>query len=234
MVLRADYRVGKTFQKVTQINLGRWALAKKCNEDPDYAVKLYESFAPQNAFSFMLDSLRGEFYTLPNTAGILSLSEIPDNLLMWAHYTEGHTGFVLVLDGCNDFFKKDGALLWHANPEPVDYRLKRPRMKIEETSKESKLRNIFFVKSLDWKYEKAWRYLKFLKDADKRLGNDVYLFRLSPKCIMGVILGCCRTEELQNKILDLQRDDLHLGRLQIQQAHLSQTHYRLNIGEIET
>ena len=126
-------------------------------------------------------------------------------------------------------------MLGFARPEPVEYRSELPRMKIEETNEEAAMREIFFVKGLDWKYEKEWRYLKALDDADKRLRDvsDVNLFRLPPKCIRGVILGCNSTEELQNGILELQRDAPEFGHLQIQQAHVSQTHYRLDIGEIE-
>ena len=231
MIRRAPYRVWKDYKRVTQTALGRFAFAKKLETNPDYAESLYESLGHQN----ILPNLRERFYNLHNTAGILSLSETPNNLLMWAHYAEGHTGFVLVLDGSHDFFKGKNTFLGFAKPDSVEYRSERPRMKIEETSEETAMREIFFVKGLDWKYEKEWRYLKALDDADKRLRDvsDVNLFRLPPKCIRGVILGCNSTEELQNETLELQRDDPEFEHLQIQQAHASETHYRLDIGEIE-
>ena len=232
MIRRAQYRVWEDYKRVTQTDLDRWAFAKKIETDPDYAESLYESLGHRD----ILPNLRERFNKLHNTAGILSLSETSDNLLMWAHYAEGHTGFVLVFDGSHYFFKGKNFLPGFAKPEPVEYRSERPYMKIEETSKEAALREIFFVKGLDWKYEKEWRYLKTLDDADKQLRDvpDVNLFRLPPKCIIGVILGCNSTEELPNGILELQRDDSEFGHLKIQQAHVSQTHYRLDIGEIET
>ena len=157
---------------------------------------------------------------------------------MWAHYAEGHTGFVLVLNGSHDFFKGKNSLLGFAKPEPVEYRLELPHLTIEETFKETVLPEIFFVKGLDWKYEKEWRYLKALADTDKRLRDadnpDVNLFKLPPKCVIGVILGCYRSQKLEEKILALQREDSEFGHLQIRQARASETHYRLEIAEIDT
>lgn len=170
-----------------------------------------------------------------NRVGILSLSEIHDNLLMWAHYTEGHTGFVLMLDGSHDFFKGDysspSIAKGFAKPERVEYSVERPQVSIEYPPTD-----ILLFKSSDWKYEKEWRYLKHLKDADKRHEppdtHSVDLFRLPPECIVGVILGCYRSEELKNNILRLQRDDLEFRHLRIQQAFMSDRYYRLIIKEI--
>lgn len=36
--------------------------------------------------------------------GVLSLTEDPNNLLMWAHYAKSHTGFVLEFDNNHPFF----------------------------------------------------------------------------------------------------------------------------------
>ena len=231
MIIRAPYCVWEDYKRVTGTGLDRWAFANRLKKDPDYAERLYKDLGHRD----ILPDLRERFNKLHNTAGILSLSETPDNLLMWAHYAEGHTGFVLVLDGSHDFFKGNNTLLGFAKPEPVEYRSERPRMKIEETSEEAAMQEIFFVKGLNWKYEKEWRYLKALNNADKRLGDvsDVNLFRLPPICIRGVILGCNSTEELQNGINELQRYDSEFEHLLIQQAHGSQTHYRLDATEIK-
>ena len=233
MIRRAPYRVWKDYKRVTGTDLDRWAFANKLKADPDYAEQLYKDLGHRD----ILPDLRERFYKLHNTAGILSLSETPNNLLMWAHYAEGHTGFVLVLEGSHDFFKGETSLLGFAKPERVEYRLELPRLAIEDTHKETVMSEIFFVKSLDWKYEKEWRYLKALADANKRFRDtnnlEVSLFQLPPKCIMGVILGCYRSQELEDKILALQHEDPEFGHLQIQQARASETHYRLEIAEIE-
>lgn len=235
-IRRFIYRVWVDYCRALGNDPGRFALAKKVENDPDYAEWLYTNLHKQSP-QYLLPNLRERFYKLHNTAGILSLSETPDNLLMWAHYAEGHTGFVLVLDGSHDFFKGENSLLGFAKPEPVEYRLKLPHLAIEETFKETVMPEIFFVKGLDWKYEKEWRYLKALADADKCLRDannpDVNLFKLPPKCVIGVILGCYRSKGLEDKILTLQREDPEFSHLEIRQARASETHYSVMIKDIE-
>lgn len=236
-IRRWNFRDWNNYCKAVGNDPGRFALANKVENDPNYAEWLYTNLHKQNPQS-LLPNLRERSYNLHNNFGLLSLSETPDNLLMWAHYAEGHTGFVLVLDGSHDFFKGSISLPGFAKPERVEYGLERPQMTFEETSKEAAMKEIFFVKGLDWKYEKEWRYLKNLTDAHKKIvvpnGHDVHLFRLPPKCIKGVILGCYSSEELKNKIVELCRDDPEFGHLQTQQARISETHYSIAIEDIAT
>lgn len=233
MIIGAPYRVWEDYKRATRTDLDRWAFANQLKADPNYAEQLYKSLGHRD----ILPNLRERFYKLHNDAGILSLSETRDNLLMWAHYADGHTGFVLELDGSHDFFKGNNSLLGFTKPERVKYRLERPRMTAEETSEEAALQEIFFVKGLDWQYEKEWRYLKFRANANKRFTDtnklDINLFQLPPKCIMGVILGCYRSKELENKILTIKHEDSEFGHLQIQQARPSETHHHLEIAKIE-
>lgn len=230
------YRVWVDYCRALGNDPGRFTLANKVENDPDYAEWLYKNLHKRDPED-LLPNLRERFYNLHNTTGILSLSETPDNLLMWAHYAEGHTGFVLMLDGSHDFFGGDIALHGFAKPAPVEYRLKLPHLTIEDAYKDAIMPEIFFVKGLDWQYEKEWRYLKFRANANKRFtdGNkfDVNLFKLPGKCIIGVILGCYISQELEDKILTLQREDPEFSHLVIRQAHASETHYRLEIAEIE-
>ena len=183
-----------------------------------------------------LYDLPERLYELYNRVGILSLSETPDNRLMWAHYAKEHTGFVLMLDGCHDFFKGDNLsskiAKGFAKPERVEYRLERPRTSIEDPPRE-----ILLIKDSDWQYEKEWRYLKHIDDAAKLCGDPtlpVALFRLPSKCIRGVILGYNSSKELKNKVVALRRDDPEFGHLRIQQARASTTRYPLRIEEIKT
>lgn len=153
---------------------------------------------------------------------------------MWAHYAEEHTGFALMLDGSHDFFKGDDSIQGFAKPARVQYSSNRPRATIEEVSE----LELFFIKGSHWEYEKEWRYLKFRRDADRRIDKpntpSVSLFRLPPKCVIGIILGCRRLENLKDKISTLRREDAEFGHLRIQQARASKSHYRLRIDEVET
>ena len=234
MIKRAPYRVWKDYKRATRTSLDRWAFANQLKTDPDYAEQLYKNLGHRD----ILPDLRERFYKLHNEFGILSLSETPDNLLMWGHYAEAHTGFVLVLDGFHDFFKGYVSLPGFAKPERVEYSSERPRMTAEETSRAAAMQDIFFIKGSDWEYEKEWRYLKNLTDAHSKIGvtngHDVHLFRLPPKCIKGVILGCKSSENLKDKISAIKRDEAEFNHLRIQQTRASETEYRLDIEEIET
>ena len=230
MIRQAPTIVWEDFRRVTQTNLDRQGFADKLEGDPDYADWLYTNVGLPDP----LPKERKKVEKWFKVVGILSLSETWDNLLMWAHYAEEHTGFVLMLDGSHDFFKGDNPLLGFAKPERVEYKSERPSTTIEEVT----IPEIFLTKGSDWQYEKEWRYLKFLNDADKRHETPntppVELFRLPPKCIRGVILGCRSSKELKDTIVALRRDDPEFEHLQIQQAGALTKHYRLGIKEVET
>ena len=230
MIRQAPTVVWEDFRRVTQTNLDRQAFADKLEGDPDYADWLYKNVGLPN----LLPKERKRVERWFNSVGILSLSETPDNLLMWSHYAEEHTGFVLMLDGSHKFFEGNEPFPGFAKPEPVQYKLERPSATIEEVT----VPEIFLTKGSDWKYEKEWRYLKYLNDADDRHEepdtHPVELFRLPPKCIKGVILGCRSSKELKDTIVALRRDDPEFEHLQIQQAGASTKHYRLGIKEVET
>ena len=237
--IRQKPRMWEDCRRKTQTDLDRHTFADTVEGNPDYAAQLYRSLGSQRS----LFGLQGSLYDLPerlyelyNRVGILSLSETPDNRLMWAHYAEEHTGFVLMLDGYHDFFKGDNLsskiAKGFAKPERVEYRLERPRTSIEDPPRE-----ILLIKDSDWKYEKEWRYLKHIDDAAKLCGDPtlpVALFRLPPKCIRGIILGYNSSKKLKDKIVALRCDDPEFGHLRIQQAGASTTRYPLRIEEIKT
>ena len=228
--VRQEFAYREYFWRRELTNLDQQALADRIEGDPNYAEQLHKDAGLPDP----LPDTRSRTYDLCNVVGILSLSETPDNLLMWAHNAEEHTGFVIVLDGSHDFFRGDDSTQGFAKPERVQYSSNRPRTTIEEVSE----LELFLIKESNWEYEKEWRYLKYLDDADERFEEAVTppiaLFRLPPRCVNAVILGCRRSEELKNKIVALRRDDSEFRHLQIQQARMSTTHYHLIIKEIET
>ena len=228
--IRQEPRIWEVFRNAGRTDLDIHGFVERIERDPDYAEQFYED----TSITIRLPEERKKVYRWCNIVGILSLSETPDNLLMWAHYAVGHTGFVLEFDGCHDFFKTDNPLLGFTKPKCVHYTSERPRTTIEEVS-ESEL---FLTKGSHWEYEREWRYLKYLNDANERFTDannlDVNLFRLPPKCIVGVILGCYRDPELENRILALRRNCPELHHLRVQHARASNTRYRLKIEEIET
>ena len=58
---------------------------------------------------------------LGNYVGILSLTESPDNIPMWAHYAQVHTGFVLIFRTSSSFFKGDNKIKFQGLLNNVKY-----------------------------------------------------------------------------------------------------------------
>ena len=237
--IRQKPRMWEDCRRKTQTDLDRHTFADTVEGNPDYAAQLYRSLGSQRSLFDLqerLYDLPERLYKLYNRVGILSLSETPDNRLMWVHYAEEHKGFVLMLDGSHDFFKGSNSspeiAKGFAKPEPVQYKSERPQTAIEAPP-----RDILLIKDSDWEYEKEWRYLKHIDDAAKLCGDPtlpVALFRLSPKCIRDIILGYNSSKELKNRIVALRRDDPEFGHLRIQQAFISKMHYQVEIVEITT
>ncbi len=131
--------------------------------------------------------------------GVLSLCEVPDSLLMWAHYGVSHTGFVLELDPAHPYFnarRTDQDEFGHLRQ--VLYRDTRPSANLIDLDGPE----IFLVKSKEWSYELEWRILRPLKDAQDIVnvnGEDIHLFQLPADSIKTVILGARASSTLADQ-----------------------------------
>lgn len=95
--------------------------------------------------------------TVLQSFGICSFSEVPDDILMWSHYCDGHKGF------CIKFNRAPDNIL--AEAKPVDYPksneflsfnywLGKTEAQIDELVK------IILTKSRHWDYEEEWRLIE--------------------------------------------------------------------------
>ena len=107
--------------------------------------------------------------------GIVSLSKIPNNMLMWSHYANCHTGFCVGIDP-KFIFKHFGP---HISVEDINYQADIPRIDLFEDP------IVYFIKvlctkSLDWEYEKECRlvnrnYVNKALDITERCIKEIYL-----------------------------------------------------------
>lgn len=107
--------------------------------------------------------------------GVLSLSELPDNHLMWAHYADSHKGF------CLGFENHETNIIGQYG-HAVDYVEKMPKPSIASFAMDAGgevIHLIAYTKSKDWAYEKEWRVLK-------QEGNRLYPY---PGRLIEVVLG---------------------------------------------
>lgn len=91
--------------------------------------------------------------------GVLCLSEVHDDILMWSHYADCHKGICLIYETSYEFF---------AHAQPVRYQRERPSVNPIEHSTEEMLDNAIFTKSNAWAYEKEWRILHYQQGVGER------------------------------------------------------------------
>ena len=122
---------------------------------------------------------------------ILCLSEIFDNVQMWAHYAEQQKGLVLRFRCVPELDSAWGAA------EPVRYTNRMPRLFEQEAlsdflsgraslSAEELVRKLVYTKADNWSYEREWRIFGGLSCTP----NDYKDIRFQPCELDGVVFGC--------------------------------------------
>lgn len=122
--------------------------------------------------------------------GIISFSEVCDNLLMWSHYGGNHYGICLGFEVENTRVN---------NIYKVKYTNKYPNYKINEmlaaenriTYVTKLINKVTCTKSIDWKYEKEWRQL---------FENESDCLQPYPGKLVEIVLGARITETNKEKI----------------------------------
>lgn len=138
-------------------------------------------------FTPMLRQLMNEKFN--ELLGILSLTEKPDNLLMWSHYAESHTGFVIGFDSAHKYFDE------RKSPKDEFRHLRKVEYREARTSAPLTAMDgidVFLVKSRDWEYEQEWRIMRPLEDAVETIDRELFpicLFEFPPDAMTDVILG---------------------------------------------
>ena len=183
------------------------------------ALKLLDNMKP------MVQDGLGDF---TSKIGILSLSECPDELLMWAHYASSHAGFVIGFDNQHSYFdsrKGPGDELRHLRK--VKYVDQRPNLPMVELTGDE----MFLTKSSHWAYENEWRILRPLQEADRVIDagpEAIYLFSFPPEIIRTVIFGHCISSDLRNKILAILRSNMDYSKVEILQTKIDSQEYKLD------
>lgn len=104
--------------------------------------------------------------------GMLCMSTIPDNILLWAHYADAHQGVCLIFDATTSFF---------ARAQKVQYPLLRPKINPLRDSDDSMMTSALLTKSFHWAHEEEWRLTHY------RNGPGVYTYPTG--ALLGVVLG---------------------------------------------
>ena len=122
---------------------------------------------------------------LDKVLGVISLSQENDNILLWSHYSECHTGFCIGLD-TKLLAESIGGTIG-----PVIYQELYPVIKPSNNGPMDMIQQVM-TKSSHWSYEKEYRIAKMSP------GNRI--FTLKPEVIKEVIFGLKMKEEDKQEI----------------------------------
>jgi Protein of unknown function (DUF2971) len=158
--------------------------------------------------------------------GIVSLSEINDNILMWGLYAESHTGLVFGFDAGHEFFASSKFGI-----RPVEYTDQRPTMTRQV------IWDIRFhlTKATIWSYEKEWRFIAPLSlklpanIPQDSLGYPIVLTDLPASLIKSVTFGARMGPDARRSVAELLSSTPALSHVEIFQASLDSRCFRVNI-----
>lgn len=123
-----------------------------------------------------------------NRVGVLSLSAVNDNILLWSHYADGHAGLCLQFPGQRDvpFFGKSQEVVYSPTCPKIDP-IRDSRDRLTEA--------IVLTKALEWTYEAEWRIIDHIDGpGEKRFPEDL---------LLGVILGAEMSAEDRTYVVGL-------------------------------
>ena len=116
-----------------------------------------------------------------NVTGLYCLTTKPDNLLMWAHYGNNHSGVCLEFSGdiLNEVGSAPMKVLYAQQRKPMEmYRFQPDKLEISHCTK-----------SFHWEYEDEWRLIR----PDYEGGKGVVKF--APRLLTGIIIGAMASSE---------------------------------------
>lgn len=157
---------------------------------------------------------------------ITSLTTRCNNILMWSHYSQNHTGFVLGFN-TNEFTQ---------HIEKVKYPKNRPKYNPAtiKSNPETNIKPILISKSEDWEYEDEFRLIIDIskKDPNSKLKSDKNFIHLkfNSNSIKNIFIGHKTSESDIEQITRLRNTSYKHAR--IFQAYLSKTHFALSFKKI--
>lgn len=139
--------------------------------------------------------------------GICSLTRDPLNLLMWAHYADNHTGFVIEFNiqpdfdpnNCQDSVQFAEWLI----PQKVDYQSNKPVVSLFDDNL-TRTDKQFLIKGMDWQYEQEERVIDHVR------GSGIHEY--NQKQILSCVIAGMKLEDpnyskLRDTIATINRDN---------------------------
>lgn len=156
--------------------------------------------------------------------GICCFSEVPDDILMWSHYSAGHKGF------CLKFRRVENGFLHYTRPVTypqddefpfIDYWLTNPKDQINEFKK------VVLTKSRHWSYEKEWRALDRLERINEYYEGHELIY--PQEDLVGIIFGLRMSDSQKENI----QEALEHHKVEYFEARIRRNMFNIEICEFE-
>jgi hypothetical protein len=131
--------------------------------------------------------------------GVVSFSLQWDNILLWSHYSDNHTGFSVGID--MEELRKLGVIGAEGR---VDYLESFPKIDPIETSLINELHTKAFSKSQVWRYEAEYRIVQIWSESTPHIGERTKI--ITDSCFKELILGMKISEENERKLCLIAKD----------------------------
>lgn len=155
--------------------------------------------------------------------GIISLSRTPWSVLMWSHYAEKHTGFMVEFEEKSSFSKDERPLddKWLVSFK-VQYSEDRPSLSYWG-SDENEVDKLFTYKSKEWEYEQEERVIKH--------DGGAGVFPYAPELIVSVVAGANISQNHFELLIRAVKNanKSRTKKITLHRASIDQKKYRLNI-----
>jgi hypothetical protein len=173
-----------------------------------------------------------------NGTGVISFTEVIDNILMWSHYGDSHKGMAIEFDPKHSFF---------TSIQRVRYTSQRPNLRQEYP--EIMAPELYF-KSDQWMYEKEWRLVKsnpmrdciwntdtksidpVLSPSSSLSPSQLLMSRVPAEAIRSVTFGCMVGRDEIDQIISAIMNIPELTHLQFKHIELNPDRYELVIKSI--
>ena len=167
---------------------------------------------------------------LQNKLGVLSLSNLRDNTLLWSHYSDGHKGVCLEFNlRGTDFENKCECIKYGNYNEDKQYEISEIKKlpHLLEADMLKKLGDMMVLhKSQSWFYEEEWRIELKPDDPDKK--SD-WKRPFLEEIMTGIIFGCIMSNDDKLLVLSWLKDWEKKPKLYL--ANKDQYKYKLNFIE---
>ncbi|HWB01626.1 MAG TPA: DUF2971 domain-containing protein [Verrucomicrobiales bacterium] len=172
-----------------------------------------------------------------DSLGVLSLTEKPESLVIWAHYGRNHTGFAIGFDPGHAFLSKQDEDNQILPPlKRVVYTKERPCLPVFDSGESHTRWDYLFHKNAEWTYEGEWRMIKWLtvgKDVIilPATGELVHLIPFPIEAVVEIIVGAHADLRLVKALFHLRQK--HGATFEIKQAILSPTTFALDFHTLD-